>query len=211
MIISHSKQVNFWHIPRTGGSNVEMLLRLLAGLDPAQDVAAETYFYPVHMNYGSMPDNPISGALGPTRTHITPQTAIDAGVLTLAQYNTYQNYCIVRNPVDRFISMYHLAIPRYPFLPQVLFSTVVAESGDRATWRAQSEYLTLGNMTTLPFSDYVGSVNTILTAFGAAVPTQLPRVARNHLRFEAFIKQNVTAGQQATIEAYYAADMGLTT
>jgi hypothetical protein len=210
MIISHSKQVNFWKIPRTGSSNIEMLLRLLSGLDLSQDVLADTHFFPASANFDAMPDH-ANGTPGRRRAHITPQTAIDNGFLTLAQYNSYQNFCMVRDPVDRFISSYHLAIPRYDFDPQEIIDTLIVPNADQAVWRPQSAWLTLGNITTLPFSDYVNSLGTILAAFGATVPDQLPNVSRAHIRYETFIKQIATGPQRQAIETYYAADMGLST
>lgn len=212
MIISHSKGVCFWKIPRTGSSNVEMILRLTAGLDYAQDVVARTNFYDVSHNFSTMPDS-ADGVPGDRRAHITPQTAIDNGFLTLAQYNAYQHYCIVRDPVDRFISTIHLAHASAASAFNVgELIAFMQQHMDQAHYRPQSEYLTLGNINALPFSDYVNSVGTILTAFGAPIPAGgLPRISRSHWRYEEFVRQLPDAAQEAQIRAFWSADSGLST
>lgn len=211
MIISHSKQVNFWKIPRTGSSNVEMILRLTAGLDASQDVMGRTNFYDVAHNFDTMPDA-ADGTPGNRRAHITPQTAIDNGFLTLAQYNSYQNFCIVRDPVDRFVSTIHLAMPGQaePFDVPDLIAFMQANMS-HAAFRTQSDYLTLGNITTLPFSDYVNSVGTILTAFGAPIPDGLPNVTRSHPLYEDFIRSLPTPADRGLIQAFWSADAALNT
>ena len=207
MIISHSKQKCFWKITRTGSTNIEVVLRLTAGLDLSQDVVAATDFFPSSANIVGLPVSP-SGVSSNRRAHMTPQTAIDNGLLTQAQYDTYDHYCMVRDPIDRFISSYHLAIPRYDFNIKVILEETIKPNTTMAMWRKQSEYLTLGNVTTLPFSDYANSANTIFTAFGAPIPDQLPNISRSHLRYETFTKEEVlVVGQRAMIETYYADDM----
>lgn len=212
MIISHSKQKTFWKIPRTGSSNVEMVLRLTAGLDVAQDVIAETHFFPSAYNFDTMPPRP-DGLPGRRRAHITPQTAIDQGFITLAQYNTYENFCIVRDPVDKFISLHSLAFPKRQFNTNIqnIFDELVIPNPTDAIFRPQTAWLTLGNMTTLPFSDYANSVNTILTAFGAPIPDTLPQVRRMNESVENFNRAIATSADRAVIETYYADDMGLNT
>lgn len=206
MIISHKKQRCFWKIPRTGSSNIEMVLRLTAGLDLSQDIVAETHFFPASANFDSMPDA-TDGTAGTRRAHITPQTALDNGFLTPSQFNVYQHYCIVRDPIDKFISSYHLCLPRYEWDVTKILAETVVPNPESAVWRRQSEYLTVGNITTLPFSDYVNSANTIFAAFGAPIPAQLPKVTRSHIRFETIIKETATAANIQEIEAYYADDM----
>jgi hypothetical protein len=208
MIISHKKQRCFWKIPRTGSSNIEMVLRLTAGLDLSQDIVAETHFYPASANFDSMPDAP-SGTAGTRRAHITPQTALDNGLLTPSEFNVYTHYCMVRNPIDRFISTYHLTMPKYEWDITKIIAEVIVPNPENAVWRKQSEYLTTGNIIALPFSDYVNSANTIFAAFGAPIPDQLPNVSRSHIRYESFIKQTATAANIQEISAYYADDMVL--
>ena len=210
MIISHSKSVAFWKIPRTGSSNVEMILRLIAGLDTTQDVIAETHFFPVAFNFDNMPDM-ANGAPGRRRAHITPQTAIDNGFLTLAQYNAYQNFCMVRDPVDKFVSLHALAFPQDEFHPANIWRNIRGAAPTDAIFRAQSEWLMLGNITPLPFSDYENSVRTIITAFGAAQPDALPWVNRENPSVENFQRSIVTPAQDAQIRAFYPSDASLVT
>jgi len=207
MIISHKKQRCFWKIPRTGSTNIEVILRLTAGLDLSQDVVAETtHFFQASANLDSVPASP-AGAPGTHRSHMTPQTALDLGLLTPAMLNAYQHFCIVRDPIDRFISMYHLALPNYEWDVTKIIAENIAPTPGYATWRRQSDYLTVGNITTLPFSDYVNSANTIFAAFGAPIPDQLPNISRSHWRFEDVTKQQATAANIQEISAYYADDM----
>jgi hypothetical protein len=85
----------------------------------------------------------------------------------------------------------------------------VQSNPNAAVWRKQSEWLAEGNITALPFSDYENSVNTILTAFGATPPPQLPNVSRSHWRHEVIAKQRATPQQAADVEAWYVEDMAL--
>lgn len=205
MIISHSKQVNFWKIPRTGSSNVEMVLRLIGGLDTSQDVIAETHFFPQSYNFSSMPAR--GNVPGPRRAHITPATAIAEGFLTQAQYDSYENYCMVRDPVDKFISLHSLAFPREKFEPNNIWANIRSQDPSSAIFRPQSDYLSLGNITALPFSDYENSVRTIITAFGVPQPDAIPKVTRENPGAVERGKAIATAPQRAEIEALYPDDM----
>lgn len=217
MIISHSKQVCFWKIPRTGSTTVDTLIRLLGGLDETQDVVAEEYFFPsVSHNADSIPDHP-NGTPGRARAHLTPQEAIDSGVLTLAQYNSYQNFCMVRDPVSRFKSMYQLALPSTDWNARaILRDTVVAnENGINgvkySTWRKQVDWLTVPGMNAMPFSDYVNSVNTILTAFGITPPNNLPNISRRHMLWQERVVLITPQVEEDAIRAYYSEDALLNT
>jgi len=183
-----------------------MILRLTSKLDLTRDVVAWSHFYPESANMDGVPDSP-AGTPSDKRAHMTPQTAIDLGLLTQAQFDLYDNYCIVRDPVDRFISTYHLAIPKYKFdITKIVAETIVANPGN-SVWRKQVEYLTQNNIIALPYSDYENSVNTILAGFKCPIPDQLPKVTRSHLRSEIIIKETATAAQRQEIEAHYHEDM----
>ena len=208
MIISHSKGVAFWKIPRTGSSTVEMLLRLTAGLDTGQDVMAETHFFPTAYNFDTMPDRH-DGAPGRRRAHITPQTAIDRGFITQSQYDAYDNFCMIRDPVAKFISLYALAFPRRAFVPTDIWADIRGRDPGSALFRSQSEYLTLGNITPLPFSSYEQSVHTILTAFGAPIPDAIPKITRTNHTLENHRVVIVTPQERAAIESFYPDDLAL--
>ena len=207
MIISHSKRVTFWKIPRTGSTNVEMILRLIAQLDTRQDVIAETHFFPASFNF-SMPDG-ANGTPGARRAHITPQTAIDNGLITQAQYDAYDNYCMIRDPVDKFVSLHALAFPKVEFIPAQIWADIRDLDPDGAIFRPQSEYLALGNMNALPFSDYENSVRTIIAAFGAIQPDALPWVTRENPSVTTRHKAIASPQAIAEIRGFYPDDVGL--
>jgi hypothetical protein len=202
MIISHSKQVNFWKIPRTGSTTVELLLRLTAGLDYSQDVVASGHFFPdQHHNIpGTVPNASPSGLPGYTRTHLTPTEAISFGVLTQAQYDSYQNFCMVRDPLDKMISAHSLGFRRDTFDVAEILRNRVRGNENFAIFKPQVEWLAEGNMTPLPFSDYENSVRTVLTAFGAPIPVDIPNITRRHPEYESFVRSIATAADRAAIE-----------
>lgn len=206
MIISHRNKVCFWNIPRTGGSNIEMVVRLSDRLDLSRDVIAETHFYPMSVNLGTMPST-ASGVPGTHRTYITPQTAVDNALLSQYQYDLYTHYCIVRDPVERFISSYHLALRKHEFnITKIVAEQIVAHP-EIARWRKQVDYLSLGNVVALPYSDYVNSANTIFAAFQCKIPDQMPRVTRSHVTYDTFVRETVDPAQRQEIEAHYHEDM----
>lgn len=212
MIISHSKQVNFWKIPRTGSTTVELLLRLLANLDYSQDIVASGHFFPnqAHNTPATVPPA-INGNPGYTRTHLTPTEAIQFGCLTQAQYDSYDNYIMVRDPVEKLVSAHSLGFRRVQFsgnIPRII-RTQVKGNTQFSIFKPQSEWLAEGNMNILPFSDYVNSLTTIMNAFGAPMPEDIPNITRRHPEYEDFTRSTVTAADRAAIEAFYAADAAL--
>lgn len=202
MIISHSKQINFWKIPRTGSTSIELLLRLLAGLDYTQDIVMSGHFFPdQHHNVpGTVPDATPSGRPGFTRTHLTPTEAISFGCLTQAQYDSYQNFCMVRDPLDKLISAHQLGFHKETFNVADLIRDRITGNTHFAIFKPQVEWLAEGNITPLPFSDYVNSVTTILTAFGAPIPTDIPNVTRRHPHHEDFVRSIATPADRAAIQ-----------
>lgn len=209
MIISHSKQICFWKIPRTGSTTIELLLRLFADLDFSQDIIAKGHFFPQSYNFGMMPDSP-AGTAGDRRTHITPQEAIDNNVLTQSQYDSYQNFVMVRDPVLKFVSSYNFSTKHRTFDVPTLISDNVTNSPPHASmWKKQVEWLTLGNITVLPFSDYVNSMTTVMTAFGATMPTDIPNITRRNPLAEGVVAARATPADGAAIRAYYSEDEAL--
>lgn len=210
MIVSHSKQVNFWKIPRTGSTTIELLLRLLAGLDYAQDVTASGHFFPDLPN--NMPPSippAINGNPGWTRTHLTPTEAIAFGVLTQAQYDSYQNFVMVRDPLDKLISAHSLGFHKKTFDVAELWNSDIKDNLQFSIFKPQSEWLTEGNITTLPFSDYANSIATVMAAFGAPMPHDIPNVSRRHPHYEQFTRSLSTAADRTVIEQHYPDDAKL--
>ena len=196
MIICHSKQVNFWKIPRTGSTTVEAILRLMPGvLDyDAGDIVSTGHFFPTgHHNVpGTVPPS-INGSHGNTRTHLTPENAIQFGCLTQAQYDSYDNYCIVRDPLARLVSAHILGFSQAEWNVADILEQRCKPNLQYAIFKPQIEWLTLGNMNILPFSDYENSVTTILTAFGCPIPVDIPQITHRHPNWESRHMQHATA------------------
>lgn len=214
MIISHSKQCCFFKIPRTGSTSIEALLRLTAGLDYTQDIVMAGHFFPdQHHNVPAAVTPSLDGSPGHMRTHMTPTMAIGFGCLTQAQYNSYQNFCIVRDPVGRMVSAHALGFHSADWdVPAILRDRAVPNM-QFALFKPQVEWLTEGNITPLRFSDYENSVNTILTAFGAPIPEDMPNITRRHPAWEQSRMQMATASStdRTDIERVYSSDAALNT
>jgi hypothetical protein len=212
MIISHSRQVNFWKIPRTGSTTVEAMIRILGALDYSQDITAEGTFFPGKSNNvpPTVPPS-INGAPGPTRTHLTPKEAIRFGCLTRQQYNSYQNFCIVRDPVDRMLSAHTLGFNDVHLRGRMndFLADWVNGRQNFSVFKPQVKWLELGNITTLPFSDYENSLRTILTAFGITPPGEIPSITRRHPRHDLATKQSLKAEDVAALRAFYSGDSDL--
>lgn len=207
MIISHRHKVCFWKIPRTGSNTVEMLIRLLARLPERMDVIAGSNFYRSSQNMDGVPDAPpIPGA---RRSHMTPETAIALGLLTQQQYDTYQNFCIIRDPLDRLISTHALVFPQDKFDANQLIGSRLRPNAAGAMYRAQTEYTKLGNMTALPFSQFGKSCRAILRAFKAKPPNKLPRITHRRAGWEKFVKGIATPADEAALRAFYKDDYTL--
>lgn len=213
MIISHSRQVNFWKIPRTGSTTVEAMIRILGVLDYAQDITAEGSFFPgKSSNIPPTVPPSINGNPGPTRTHLTPTEAIQFGCLTQAQYDSYQNFVMVRDPVGRLLSAHTLGFPYDTLRGRMTDFIADRVNGyqDFSVFKPQVEWLAEGNITALPFSDYENSVTTILAAFGIdPIPGELPNISRRHPRHEEFQFDSLLPQDIAAVRAWWAADEAL--
>lgn len=220
MIISHSKQVCFWKIPRTGSTSIEVVLRLAGGLDYAQDLIMEGHFFPnQHHNIPPSVPPALSGQPGHTRTHLTPTQAIALGCITQAQYNAYDHYCMVRDPVDRLVSAHALGFASVTWNTEEILRDRVQGTDpgsgrpfmEYALFRPQVDWLAEGNITALPFSDYENSARAIFTAFGMAQPVDVPTITRRHPLWEQEGRRlvNATPGDRQRIEAVYTGDAAL--
>ena len=213
MIISHSRQVNFWKIPRTGSTTVEAMIRILGVLDYAQDVTAEGTFFPGKSNNippGVPPS--INGSPGPTRTHLTPTEAIQFGLLTQAQYDSYQNFCIVRDPIARLLSAHTLGFHRITLRGRMNDFIADHVNGNEhfSVFKPQVAWLAEGNINPLPFSDYENSITTILAAFGIdPIPGELPSITRRHPHHDQFTRTTLLPVDEAAVRAWWAADEAL--
>jgi len=212
MIISHSKQVNFWKIPRTGSTTVELLLRLLADLDYSQDVVCAGHFFPLqHHNIPPTLLPSISGQPPFTRTHATPTEAIAEGVLTQAQYDSYQNFIMVRDPTARMVSAHALGFYSADWNVPDIIRDRVTPNTHFSMFKPQTDWLTEGNINIMPFSDYNNSIATIMAAFGAPMPEDIPNITRRHPAWENHTTSIATPADRAAINAFYAGDAALNT
>ncbi len=156
MIISHSKKFCYWKIARTGSNTAELCIRMSGILDLSQDVVTSCHFFPSEHN--------VHGPLAQSG-HTLPADAIAIGALTQEQYDTYDHYTIVRNPLDRWISAYAFRCRRGRAV-ELTTEQMFKDRVDDAVAIPQSEYLALGRVQTFPFSDYETSIKKIISAIG---------------------------------------------
>lgn len=126
-------------------------------LDLSRDVVTSCYFFPAEHNVP--PGTPNHSG------HTLPEQAIAMGALTKRQYDEYDHYTIIRNPIDRWISAYAFRCRMHmdeKITPQDFFLRVK----DDNVVKRQSDYLTLGRVQTFRFSEYEKSIKTIVAAVG---------------------------------------------
>lgn len=155
MIISHSKKFCYWKIARTGSNTAELCIRMSNVLDLEQDLVTSCHFFPSEHNVREQESG-----------HTTPAKAIALGYITQAQYDEYDHYTIVREPLERWISAYAYTCRmhvRNKISPQQYFITT-----DDLVTRRQSDYITKDTIV-FPFSDYENSIREIVTKIGGTL------------------------------------------
>ena len=186
MIISHSKQFCYWKIARTGSNTAELCIRMSGVLDLSQDVVTSCHFFPAEHNVPPSESHQ-SG-------HTLPTQAVAIGALTQEQYDTYDHYTIVRNPLDRWISAYAFRC-RMHLTEELTTDQFLTNHSDDHVTAKQSDYLTLGRVQTFPFSDYEQSIRTIIAAIGGRLD-DVPKIehkTRQGWKRRAFLDVNVPA------------------
>lgn len=157
MIISHSKKFCYWKIARTGSNTVELCIRMSGMLDLSQDIVMSTHFFPGEHNVIET-DKFTTG-------HLLPRNAIRLGFLTQEQYEHYDHYTIVRDPLQRWISAYGWRCRNHQKL-RITPIEFYENNRNDIVCRNQSDYLSLGGIRTFPFSDFENSVKTIVQLIG---------------------------------------------
>ena len=84
-MISHSKKFIFIHIPKTGGSSIEIVLKEFIN-ENCNIMGENTYFYPDIKHY--------------TATELLNRYGEN-------KFNDYLKFCVIRNPWDRLLSLYY--------------------------------------------------------------------------------------------------------
>lgn len=174
MIISHSKKFCYWKIARTGSNTAELCIRMSGVLDLEQDLVTSCHFFPASHNVQEQEN--MSG-------HTTPDEAISLGYITQAQYDEYDHYTIVREPLERWVSAYayHCRMNLKEKITPLEYFGLVRGKGyaryalartcrhikaDDLVTRRQSDYLAMGRVQTFPFSDYEASIKKIVSKIG---------------------------------------------
>lgn len=169
MIISHSRKFCYWKIARTGSNTAELCIRMSGILDLSQDAVSKCFFFPTAHN---LPEN-----MAKLAGHFHPQRAIDSGLLSREQYDEYDHYTMVRDPIERWISAYGYKNRRvsesHTLTPKEFYNS--HHSDDPLTIN-QAQYLSLGGVQIFPFSDYGNSICSIIQACGGDRIEDIPKL-----------------------------------
>ncbi len=192
MIISHSKKFCYWKIARTGSNTAELCVRMSGALDLSQDVVTSCHFFPASHNFPN--DITHSG-------HTTPVRAIEIGALTREQYDEYDHYTIIRNPLERWVSAYTFHCKEH-IQEKITPADFFANCKSKQVMIRQGVYLELGNVQTFPFSDYEQSVKKMIALMGGVVLDDIPRV--HHMTREKWTRR---ANRALDVEANLKTDL----
>ncbi len=126
-------------------------------LDLEQDLVTSCHFFPASHNVQEQEN--MSG-------HTTPDEAITLGYITQAQYDEYDHYTIVREPLERWVSAYAYHC-RMDLKEKITPLEYFIQADDLVT-RRQSDYITKDTIM-FPFSDYENSIREIVTKIGGTL------------------------------------------
>jgi len=197
MIISHAKQFAFFRIPKTGSTTAEFMLRQSGGLDESEIIATVGFGgLPSSVNLpDKYTDNVVRGAarrrllrrgeegldiipinfndpdgfLGANVMHMTPTEAIGEGLITLAQLRTYDCYAYLRDPRDRYVSSYAMAMGPGLALPERLKATLTDGYKFGLVGKNQVDFFFVDGeqvLAPLDFTNYVSELRGIITFIG---------------------------------------------
>ena len=195
MIISHSNQACYWKIARTGSNTAELCIRMSNVLDLEQDLVTSCHFFPASHNV-------IERESG----HTTPREAIKKGYLTQWQFDEYDHYTVVREPLERWISAYAYRCAVYilkKISPQEFFD----DHGSDLVQRRQCDYLS-HRIRTYPFSCYEDSIREIVTRMGGTLH-DVPKIEHKTQRGVKGIARRaiVDTGLGEQLRSYYSDDL----
>lgn len=178
MIISHSKQFAFFRNPKSGSTTASFVLRMGTNFAPGDHLAAMPGFgFGNRMKQG----DPINDGL-----HMTPQDAIDAGLITKQQIIDYKSYAFVRDPYVRAISALIYANGRHfdPSQVNVVIDfheqTVDLRTRMKLLMSQQKPYFHVGgDLVVTPLKmgpQYVPNVRQMVTDVGGVQMPNIPRL-----------------------------------
>jgi len=126
-------------------------------LDLEEDLVTSCHFFPASHNV----------ELEEMSGHNTPDEAIALGYITPEQYDRYDHYTIVREPLQRWISAYAYKC-RMHIDERITPLEYSINAGDDIVTRRQSDYIT-NDTIVFPFSDYENSIREIITRIGGTL------------------------------------------
>ncbi len=127
-------------------------------LDLEQDLVTACHFFPASHNVVQQEE--MAG-------HTTPNEAIALGYITPEQYEKYDHYAIVREPLERWISAYAYKC-RMHIEEKMTPLEYFIKTDDDLVSRRQSDYITKDTIV-FPFSDYENSIREIVTRIGGTL------------------------------------------
>lgn len=115
MIISHRLKFAYFRTPKTGSTTQEFMLRMCGAFDEEQDIMTE---YTV----GRFPETNIKctgNKLIENGPHLTPQAALELGLMTMDQFREYDCYAFMREPKKRHVSACAHGMGRNAMPPEI--------------------------------------------------------------------------------------------
>ena len=179
MIISHRKKFAFFCNQRTGSKAVGIVLRM-SGIFDENDILIAQPFPATRTASIEIPAYNLGDYRSSEVNHVTPQKAIDAGFITLAQLREYDCYAFLRDPEERFYAVRSsMQIDRNgnPAMPGRRVSGIAPQ---------QYEFFYVGQeqvVTPLNFDNYEAEVNMLVTTLGGYTHMDIPTIARKHTAY----------------------------
>lgn len=178
MIISHVKKFAYFRTPKTGSTTQEFMLRISGAFNDESDVLTNT---PVgQLGHQNLPnyrneDGKLNNPWLEYNAHITPQVALEQGLMTMDQFREYDCYAFMREPRKRHLSGIVHALGRHVAPEDVhrVLNTTLAEMDGHPNQKRllglltipQSEYFYVNGellIQPLKFSDFQNELRKII-------------------------------------------------
>lgn len=172
MIISHRKKFAFFANQKTGSKAVGLILRL-SGIFNKDDIMIAQPFPATRTARIELPAYNLGEHPSHTVNHMTPQSAMDAGFITMEQLREYDCYAFLRHPKQRYLaSRACMQIDRYGN---------VAMPGRRVSGVAppQFKFFFVEDeqiVTPLDFANYEQEIRMLLDKLGAFDQMDVPQI-----------------------------------